>query len=179
MAVLDLEWLIAEGIRWIGEQRERFRNIAVPITSALTREFDRYFSAATIEAARVAVVGRIENPDFYATIERAGQPIPLDFSEMHGIAYIDTILVREVAAGTQALRSLVFHELVHVAQYQHLGLGQFVNRYVVGWAENGRDYCRIPLERDAFELQAKFEQSFGNPFSVEQAVASRLGQGLS
>lgn len=39
----------------------------------------------------------------------------------------------------------VFHELVHVIQYEKLGLVQFANKYVRGFL-NGGSYDGIPLE---------------------------------
>jgi hypothetical protein len=57
---------------------------------------------------------------------------------------------------------------VHVVQYRILGVAAFVRRYVLGWANNGRRYEAIPLERDAYELQARFESNPGRPFSVER-----------
>ena len=70
--------------------------------------------------------------------------------------------------------ALIFHECVHVAQYQILGVGEFIRRYVEGWAANGYEYASIPLEVDAYALQGRFETSPNAPFSVESDVAHRL-----
>jgi len=60
-------------------------------------------------------------------------------------------------AGAVRFRSLLFHELVHVVQYEHLGQRGFFREYVRGWALAGLRYREIPLERDAYELQGRFD----------------------
>lgn len=70
--------------------------------------------------------------------------------------------------------SLMFHELVHVVQYQLLELAEFVEWYVHGWVKNGFDYFAIPLERYAYELQRRYDESSGQVFSVAEEVRRRL-----
>ncbi len=53
-----------------------------------------------------------------------------------------------------------------------------MTRYIRGWAENGYDYNAIPLERDAYQLQERYERNPDQPFSVSEEVAQRLGSGL-
>ena len=60
-------------------------------------------------------------------------------------------------------------------QYKILGLDEFMERYVRGWAENGSDYFRIPLEVMAYELQEQYEVR-KDSFPVEKEVARLLGQ---
>ncbi len=72
--------------------------------------------------------------------------------------------------------ALLFHELVHVVQVGEFGLGGFVRRYLVGWLAAGRRYREIPLERQAFALEAKYRANPRGGFSVEEAV--RRGEGL-
>jgi len=50
---------------------------------------------------------------------------------------------------------LLFHELVHVVQYEKLGLEGFAAKYVRGFL-NGGSYEGIPLEMNAYELDARF-----------------------
>jgi len=70
----------------------------------------------------------------------------------------------------QAFRSLVFHELVHVAQYRRLGMRGFFMWYVRGWTLAGYDYFAIPLEQQAYGLQGRFIERPGENFSVEEEV---------
>jgi hypothetical protein len=104
-----------------------------------------------------------------------GRPIPLDFTAMWGITFIDTIVLAttKVGVNSERLISLLFHECVHICQYQQLGLHAFMERYVLGWAQNGFQYKKIPLEEHAYYLQNKFETT-AQPFSVEASVQIQL-----
>jgi len=120
------------------------------------------------------MVPQIENPPFYAELIRAGHPIPLDFRQMAGITFDNTILINKSYYAAQAFMPLLFHELVHVVQYGCLGVPEFATRYVMGWAQNGFNYASIPLERDAYDLQIKFQQSQNIRFSVENIIEEKL-----
>jgi hypothetical protein len=94
---------------------------------------------------------------------------------MAGITFIDTILIARSKVTPAGWEPLLFHECVHVVQYALLGLDRFVDDYVSGWAMNGRQYERIPLEAEAYQLQAAFTNKPDVAFSVEAAVRRRLG----
>ena len=67
-------------------------------------------------------------------------------------------------------RRLLFHELVHIAQYLHLGVPRFMAEYVRGFVTGG--YPGTPPEEQAFELTTRFER--GEIFSVETEVRRRF-----
>ena len=99
---------------------------------------------------------------------------------MEGITFVDTILVSQGHHPYDPPSpTLLFHELVHVVQYALLGRDALVERYVRGWAENGQKYFRIPLERDAYALQARYEALPQQGFSVQTEVRRQLGLSLS
>jgi len=54
-----------------------------------------YFEPGLIVAARLVVVPRLENPDFYELFEEAGREAPIDFARMSALALVETILVVE------------------------------------------------------------------------------------
>jgi len=64
---------------------------------------------------------------------------------------------------------LLFHELVHVEQYRHLGIPRFSDLYVRGFL-NGGSYEAIPLEINAYTLGGRFEFDPQRVFSVEDEV---------
>ena len=70
-------------------------------------------------------------------------------------------------------RTLLFRELVHAVQYKHLGLEGFAQGYVRGFLSGG-SYEEIPLEKQAYELEAKFRMNPDRIFSVEQDVLTRI-----
>jgi hypothetical protein len=160
-----LEYLAIEGLAWIRSQRESLRPGAAALRDEQRARLAPYFEAETLDAVRYRLVERIGNPDFYADLAVQGIEAPLDFSRMAGITFIDTIAIALPDLTEQALIELLFHEAVHVAQYRYLGEAAFVERYVQGWADNGFDYFSIPLERQAYALQGRFET--GEVFSVE------------
>ncbi len=94
---------------------------------------------------------------------------------MAGITLGDTILIaRADAVPTSEWLPLLFHELVHVVQYELLDFPEFIRRYVGGWVRNGFLYAAIPLEQHAYELETMFRSNPGEPFSVHDEVRKRL-----
>ena len=169
-----VRFLIARAPAWVAARREAF----LPASDRVSEEdrvvLSAYLGPAVLQSARLAWTDEIANPEFYAEIERAGLPRPLDFRLMSAITFVDTIVVsRSQFEGPASWRPLLFHELVHVVQYRVLGLERFVAAYVRGWAENGLYYEAIPLERMAYELQSRFERAEGR-FSVEDEVVRTL-----
>ena len=170
-----LDYLIQNGQAWVLEQRNLHRPEAVSLNQQARSAFGPFFDGKLLDLARFKMVPGIKNPGFYRELEAMGQLIPLDFTTTHGITFQDTVLLSEHHMQSHGSPlGLLFHELVHVAQYQCLGVPEFVRRYVSGWAENGYEYIAIPLERDAYELQNWYEMSPTQPFSVEQQVIGRL-----
>jgi hypothetical protein len=168
--------LAARAPAWVAAQREAF----LPASDAVSEEdrvvLSAYVGPALLQSARLAWTDEIANPDFYAEVEAAGLPRPLDFRLMTAITFVDTIVVsRSQFEGPACWRPLLFHELVHVAQYRALGLERFVSDYVRGWAANGFYYEAIPLERMAYALQTRFERAEGR-FSVESEVVRALAE---
>ena len=93
---------------------------------------------------------------------------------MSAITFVDTILLAttySMPADDQV--PLLFHELVHVVQYTELGVDEFVKRYVRGWASNGFQYSAIPLEIQAYQLEARFRSGVA-AFSVSDEVKRQL-----
>ena len=83
-----------------------------------------FFPASTLEAARLIVLAAnwVSNPPFYGELTRMGfeaGSLP-NFALMAAITFVDTV----VSHGPFT-NSVLFHELVHVVQYQKLGLIEF------------------------------------------------------
>lgn len=87
-----------------------------------------------------------------------------DFALMAAITFVDTVVSRE-----PLMDRLLFHELVHVVQYQKLGLPEFAAKYVTGFLTGG-SYEAIPLEVNAHELDARFAAAPTKPFSVANEI---------
>jgi hypothetical protein len=166
-------FLIPNAQQWIASQRNAHRPHSNPLPATDADILQRYFRPTTLGRSRIRRVPQIENPPFYADLARAGIPMPLDFRQMSGIAFDDTVLISDSYRGTRPGISLLFHEMVHVAQYAFLGVSEFALQYVKGWAQNGFDYFAIPLEREAYILQRRFVEAPSVSFSVETIVETR------
>ncbi len=146
---------------WVRDERDRHRDRALPLSSAQRRLFEPYFSRSVLDGARIAVVERFRNPEVFRLFDRLGEPYPLDLAHASGLALIDTILVagpvaRNGAARFEPSEGLLFHELVHLTQYEELGFEEYMRRYVAGWAREDFEYRRIAQERQAYALTVRF-----------------------
>jgi hypothetical protein len=117
---------------------------------------------------------RVGNPPFYEELVQMGfgrGSLP-DFDVMVAVTFMDTIVSHE-----PFINELLFHELVHVVQYEKLGLAEFAGKYVRGFLGGG-SYEAIPLERNAYQLAARFAVAPMNPFSVEAEVQAWIDAGM-
>jgi hypothetical protein len=174
---MDLESLVAfltpKALTWIVQQREFHRPAAISLSGQVLDAVSPFYNGSTLGRARFRLVDAIDNPPFYADLAQMAPSIELiDFRQMAVITFDDTILIRASSNSEIGATSLAFHELVHVVQYEQLGTPGFAERYVRGWAEHKMQYEAIPLERDAYDLQGRFEQH--DQFSVEAVVAEQL-----
>ena len=76
----------------------------------------------------------------------------MEMMSLAGVTYKDTFFVCD----GQQTDSLYFHELVHVVQWDRLGVDDFLLAYAVGLMQHG--YEQSPLEQIAYRLQTAFEQ---------------------
>lgn len=162
-----LKFFIQAGTQWVQEQRNKHRTVARSLLPEEHQRLAPFFAPATLDAVALSFVPVIENPAFYAQL----QQVPLDFTTMWGITFFDTIVIAttKVELNSEKWIPLLFHECVHVCQYQQLGLHAFMEQYVLGWAANGFQYRSIPLEASAYLLQNKFEANSPS-FSVEDTI---------
>lgn len=173
-AVVD--FLIRKGADWVRVQRDLHRPGARSLTADEKEGLTGFFDAQTLESVRVKSVPETPYPKFYDHLADLGFQVPEDLSRMAGITFADTILISAAYTPPDTPRdALVFHELVHVVQYETLGVQEFVRQYVLGWAQNGFRYEGIQLERDAYELQDRYESEPQQRFSVRTEVRRRLG----
>jgi len=131
--------------------------IGAALPELLRAQFDPYFGKQILDAARFVNVPLI--------------PTPGDLGQTRGMTFGNLVLLSRRYPCTA---SLYFHELVHVVQYQLLGFAGFMQRYMTGWVLEGFRYRDIPLEQDAFGLQAQFDR--GEVFPVMPEIQRRLAQ---
>jgi len=128
--------------------------------------FAGYFSERFLDQCHYVIVPEIPLPD-EAFLRAAG--LGPDFSnQVAGLTLDNTYYLLPSVA--EAL-NVHFHELVHVAQWQHLGVTGFVSRYLHEW--RAYEYREMPLERMAYTLEAQFLEG-GPRVNIPDHVQQRL-----
>jgi hypothetical protein len=165
-----LEEITEQGFRWVLSMQARHRKGSRPLAATEIAAMGAHFEPETLALARIAKVREVQEPPFVGRWRKQGVPGLVDFRQTAGIVFVDTILVAEkFPHGGSRWHSLLFHELVHVAQWRLLTPGRMIREYMEGWARNGFAYHRIPMEVQAFELQTAFDRR-APAFSVEARV---------
>jgi hypothetical protein len=151
---------------YISSSREKFTSQAVPLTDAQRAAMSPFFSSGVLDSARVCVLRgtRVPNPSMYSMAKMMGISNLPDFSGMAAITFVDVIVSHQ-----DFTDALLFHELVHVAQYAQMDLKEFSARFVNGFIQGG-SYEGIALEKQAHALGSRFSQGSGTPFSVDDEV---------
>lgn len=164
----EVESLALQVAIYIEGERQTFRQRAVGLNANQMAAMQPFFSASTLDSARLLVLADecVGNPLFYGQLVQKGfEPATLpNFSLMAAITFVDTVVSQEPFT-----ERLLFHELVHVVQYENLGLEGFASKYVRGFLSGG-SYEAIPLEMNAYQLDARFAGAPTKAFSVANEV---------
>jgi hypothetical protein len=171
----QIAWVIQEVVPYIERQRQTYRRRAVPLDPSQMAAMRPFFPASTLDAARLAVLAgdRVSNPPFYGQLMGMGfeaGPLP-NFALMTAVTFLDTVVSHEPFTSR-----VLFHELVHVVQYEKLGLMEFAAKYVRGFL-NGGSYEAIPVERNAYELDGRFSAEPTKAFSAADEVQAWIDAG--
>ena len=135
---------------WIQETLEENRDRAVPVINLGFPRLGNVFPLDLLSRAKAVVVtGRVPFPP----LSRMGLPefAQMETMPMEGVTYKDTFFVNHL----HQTESLHFHELVHVVQWERLGVDEFLLAYGAGLMQFG--YRNSPLEQMAYGLQDEFE----------------------
>jgi len=151
---------------YISSSREKYAPQAVPLTDAQRAAMSPFFSSGVLDSARLCVLRgtRVPNPSMYSMAKMMGITNLPDFSDMAAITFVDVIVAHQDFTG-----ALLFHELVHVAQYAQMDMKEFAARFVNGFIQGG-SYEQIPLEQQAHALESRFSQDSSVAFSVDDEV---------
>jgi len=171
----QVEWIVQQVAGYIEHQRQTYQPGAGPLSLNQKNAMRPFFPEPALDSSRLVVLAgqRVNNPPFYSELIKMGfesASLP-DFAQMAAITFVDTVVSQEAFTVR-----LLFHELVHVVQYEKLGLAEFAAKYVKGFL-NGGSYESIPLERNAYELDARFTSAPARPFSVVDEVQAWIDKG--
>src|SRR5689334_20922551 len=146
---------------YISSSRTKYAPQAVPLTDAQRVAMSPFFSSSVLDSARLCALRgtRVPNPSMYSMAKMMGIRNLPDFSDMAAITFVDVIVSHE-----DFTDALLFHELVHATQYAQMDLKEFAARFVNGFIQGG-SYEEIPLEKMAYELEARFSQNPTQLFS--------------
>ena len=158
-----LSWPVAHYIR---RKRDGLHELSEPLPSSHRAILESFFDVSDLDRVRIVVQDPLPIPD--ERFRQLGQLLGLDVPNASLIAGITFDHV--IAARSPMPAAMVFHEMVHVVQFRLLGIGPFARLYTRGLLSTGR-YDDIPLERCAYELEARFEMGLP-PFSVEAEVTT-------
>ena len=137
--------------KWIEQTLEEHRPNAVSVSNFSFTRLRLVFPPDLLARAKAVVVaGRVPFPP----LSRMGLP---EFKQMEkmpaaGITYKDTYFLTQFDQS----ESLHFHELVHVIQWDRLGVDNFLQAYGAGLLQFG--YDDSPLEKMAYSLQKEFDR---------------------
>lgn len=150
--------IVTQAAAYIREQRNRLLGGARTLDPTRRATFEPYCNPLDLDRVRLIESPAVEIPvpAFYNFLRVAGVTDLPDFTHVTAITFDDLIVAREPLKPR-----ILLHELVHVAQYRILGVDRFAQLYVRGFLRS-RKYEDIPLERIAYELDARFwrEQRF-------------------
>ena len=151
---------------YISGSCKKYSTNAVPLTQEQRAAMQPFFPLEILDQTKLLVLKdkRIDDPGFYTMARMMGFKDLPSFSDLAAVTFVDVIVSHE-----EFTDALLFHELVHVVQYAQLGVKEFGARYVSGFVSGG-GYEGIPLEKNAFELEARFSADKTKTFSVTDEV---------
>lgn len=158
---------------YILKSQKRYAPRAVPLTPEQKSAMQPFFPADVLEQVRLLPLNgeRVQDPSFYTMARMMGFKNLPSFSNVKAVTFVDVIVSHEPFTN-----DLLFHELVHAVQYAHMGTKDFSDKYVQGFLSGG-GYDGIPLEKNAYELEAHYHGHPAQVFSVADEVKSWIQAG--
>lgn len=147
----ELQSTLSAVREWIEETLNEHQDRAVPVSDLSFHRLGKVFPPALLDRAKAVVVTEaVPLPP----LSRMGFPefAPIERMPSAGVTYRDIFFVNHRCQ----TESLYFHELVHVLQWDRLGVDKFLVAYGTGLIQFG--YRNSPLERMAYSLQDKFNR---------------------
>jgi hypothetical protein len=137
--------------KWIEATLAANQKHAIPLFNLASPQLRKLLPLELLMRAKAVVVtGKVPFPP----LSSMGLP---EFSQMEnmdmaGVTYKDMIFVNQ----HHQTDSIYFHELVHVVQWERLGVNDFLLAYGAGLLQFG--YEASPLEAMAYSLQASYDR---------------------
>jgi hypothetical protein len=168
---------IAEAVRllskYLREQSEHYKQVAIPLTNLQKASMWPYFSALVLDRVRIVELNgeRVPNPPFYEQARALGCLNLPEWTHMDSLTFLDVILFSEKVTDRR-----LFHALVHVVQFELLGLERYCELFIRGFLA-AKHHFSVPIEAHTYSLESKFVASRSDRFSVEDRVRLWVHQG--
>jgi hypothetical protein len=158
---------------YLRDQSQHYMPLAVPLTNLQKAAMWPYFSALVLDRVRIAELKgqRVPNPPLYEQARALGFLSLPEWTHMDSLTFLDTVVFNEKLTE----RSL-FHGLVHVVQFELLGVERYSELFVRGFIA-AKHHFSVPLEAHTFSLESKFAANRSDRFSVEDRVRLWVHQG--
>ena len=171
----ELAGLVAEAVSWIRRQREKYHPLGAPLSDEEKKKLQPFFSAQVLNRLRIRDVSKtgetIPYPPFYERVRAGGARVVPDAAHMTALPFIDVALFnREPTPRT------VFHTLIHIVQYEVVGLERVMKSYFKALNEAGL-WMVVPYEEQAYGLDARYTKDPSDIFWVEDEVRNWLNAG--
>jgi len=175
LSTAQIERVIQQVAAYIEHQRQTYRLGAARLSLSQKDSMGSFFPKPVLDSTWLVILAgqRVHNPPFYGELTKMGFGLAAlpKFAYMAAITFVDTVVSHEPFSD-----QLLFHELVHVVQYEKLGIANFAAKYVNGFLSGG-SYEAIPLEMNAYQLDARFAAAPAETFSVSDQVQLWIDSG--
>lgn len=142
---------------WVVRHQKRISETGYPLNEKW-KGYASELGVLEVEKVRVKVVKKIPIP-FYRLISWLGGTVNIQLIDIGGMTLGHSIyVVREVALNPR----IMAHELVHVAQYEKIGLSKFLETYVVDCITEGYQNCNMEIEAERLSklVETRHEKVF-------------------
>ncbi len=136
--------------QWIDDQLNKYKDQTVTVADLSFPRLPKLFPMDLLQKTKVVMMkGRIP----YPSLSSLGIPSLSSIENMQfaGVTYKDTYFLNQ----DYQSESLHFHEMIHIIQWDTLGVDNFLRAYGVGLIKYG--YSESPFEQTAYDLQKRFE----------------------
>ncbi|MBZ5597374.1 MAG: hypothetical protein LAN83_03545 [Acidobacteriia bacterium] len=171
---VELKQLIDGFTAYVERQRNHYFPLAVPLDPQQKEPLEPFFSRTLFDRVRIVELQQERlagPPESVRSILGRGMEVP-EIAHMASFTMVDVMIFQETVTPRR-----LFHALVHAAQFALLGTRPYLELYIRAFAKAGR-YLAVPLEVQAFRMDARFTESPAEVFSVADEVLLWAERGL-
>ena len=158
-------------IEWIDNTLAKYSLLSKNVVDLNFLRLPQYFSNQLLLNTKVVILDSI--PIIPPLLPELNEFVDFFKGNIAGITFKDTYFVRKENSTDESLH---FHELVHIIQWEYLGIERFIINYSIGLIERG--YRISFLEDMAFRHQRRFIFE-SEPYDVEEEVQRELADSIS